>query len=148
MKKLFVALIPVTFLFVAPVETLIAGEEGNWKRGRIYYRMVCTSCHKEMAGKSISPVSKTIAEWKKYVELDKHDSSGKSNASLKYYTSQAYRESIKDIRWQPSSSRFRMMPCWQMCMLSSFMVPKIPIHRHAVSSRRPAAPGVNRVQCM
>ena len=96
MKKLFLALIPVTFLFTAPVEQLLAGEEGNWKRGRIYYRMVCTACHKEITGKSISPVSKTIAEWTKYIDADKHDASGKTNASLKYYTSQEYRESIKD----------------------------------------------------
>ena len=37
-----------------------AAEQGDWKRGRLYYRSVCTSCHKE-AGKAISPLDKTIA---------------------------------------------------------------------------------------
>ena len=44
----------------------------------------------------ISPMSRTIAEWKSYVAADKHDATGKSNQSLKYYVSSAYRESAKD----------------------------------------------------
>ena len=96
MKKLIYPLLTVLCLVWMPVETVFAEEKGDWKRGRIYYRMVCTACHKAMTGKSISPVSKTIAEWKAYVDTDKHDASGKSNPSLKYYTSTAYRESIKD----------------------------------------------------
>ena len=38
--------------------------DGNWKKGRIYYRMVCTACHSEHAGGSISPATMTKAEWK------------------------------------------------------------------------------------
>ena len=71
-----------------------AADEADWKRGRIYYRMVCTACHKEMADK-ISPNSRTIAEWKAYIDADRHDASGRSNPSVKYYTSAAYRESVK-----------------------------------------------------
>lgn len=29
--------------------------DGNWKKGRIYYRMVCTDCHNDHAGGAISP---------------------------------------------------------------------------------------------
>jgi len=67
----------------------------NWKRGRIYYKMVCTECHKE-AGKTISPSEMTMAEWKAYLKADKHDKTGKSNGSVKYFISQKYRESVKD----------------------------------------------------
>lgn len=73
----------------------LAAEEGDWKRGRLYYRSVCTSCHKAEADKSISPLDKTIAEWQAYVAADKHDASGKSKSSLSYFTSRSYRDSIK-----------------------------------------------------
>lgn len=96
MKKSIITLLPTVFLLLTPMQELFAADDGNWKRGRIYYRMVCTACHKAMTGKSISPVTKTIAEWKAYIDADKHDASGKSNPSLKYYVSTEYRESIKD----------------------------------------------------
>ena len=79
----------LTLMFSASVSA------DNWKRGRIYYKMICTECHKE-AGKTISPSEMTIAEWKAYLKADKHDKTGKSNNSLKYYISQKYRESVKD----------------------------------------------------
>jgi pyruvoyl-dependent arginine decarboxylase (PvlArgDC) len=67
--------------------------DGNWKIGRIYYRMVCTACHKEQAGGAISPSSNTKAEWTAYIEADKH---AKEKDSLKSYVSTEYRDSIKD----------------------------------------------------
>ncbi len=66
-------------------------EDGDWKRGRIYYRMVCTTCHTEKAA-AISPTVKTMAEWKAYIQADKH---AKGKDSLKYYVSSKYRDSIK-----------------------------------------------------
>ena len=66
--------------------------DGNWKRGRIYYRMVCTACHVDQAGGSIAPSTKTIAEWKAYIEADKH---AKGKDKVSYYVSKEYRESIK-----------------------------------------------------
>jgi len=66
--------------------------DGNWKRGRIYYRMVCTTCHVGQASGSISPATKTKAEWAAYIKADKH---AKGKDSLKYYVSQDYRGSIK-----------------------------------------------------
>jgi hypothetical protein len=73
----------------------LATEDSNWRRGRIYYRMVCTDCHKEMAGEVISPMSRTISEWEAYVDADKHDATGKSDDSLRYYVSTSYRDSVK-----------------------------------------------------
>jgi cytochrome c5 len=67
-------------------------EDGDWKRGRIYYRMVCTACHIEKAGGAISPSTKSMAEWKAYIVADKH---AKGKDSLKYYVSAKYRDSIK-----------------------------------------------------
>lgn len=68
-------------------------DDGNWKMGRIYYRMVCTDCHKAQIGSPISPSSMTKAEWSSYIEADAH---AKGKDSLKHYVSQDYRNSIKD----------------------------------------------------
>ena len=68
--------------------------EGDLKRGRMYYRQVCTTCH-QAGGKTIAPNEKTKAEWAAYIKADKHDHTGKSSPSVKYFTSKAYRESIK-----------------------------------------------------
>lgn len=67
--------------------------DGNWKKGRIYYRMVCTACHKDHAGGAIPPSTKTKAEWKAYIEADSH---AKGKDKVSYYVSKAYRESVKD----------------------------------------------------
>jgi len=75
----------------------LADAKGNWKKGRIYYRMVCTECHIEQAGGVISPAEKTKAEWADYFEKNIHgpqDVSAKYAAS--YFVSREYRESIKD----------------------------------------------------
>ena len=74
-----------------------AQAKGNWKKGRIYYRMVCTECHVEQAGGKISPAEKTKAEWVDYFEKNIHgpqDATAKYAAS--YFVSREYRESIKD----------------------------------------------------
>ena len=75
----------------------LAEAKGNWKKGRIYYRMVCTECHIEKAGGAISPAEKTKAEWVDYFEKNIHgpqDAPAKFAAS--YFVSREYRESIKD----------------------------------------------------
>ncbi len=66
--------------------------DGDWKRGRIYYRQVCTSCHVAKTEKAISPTTKTKAEWTAYLQADKH---AKGKDSVKQYLSQQYRASIK-----------------------------------------------------
>ncbi len=77
--------------FVVCIPYLHAAD-GNWKRGRIYYRMVCTSCHVDQAGGAISPATKTIAEWKAYMEADSH---AKGKDKVSDYVSKEYRDSIK-----------------------------------------------------
>ena len=87
-------------LFILSMATLFVSSafaaDANWKRGRVYYRMVCTACHVKEAGGGISPSSKTIAEWKAYMDADKHAKGGKANPKVSYYTGKAYRESVKD----------------------------------------------------
>lgn len=82
--------------------TAMAADGGNWKMGRIYYRMVCTACHKDQAGGAISPSTYTKAEWTAYIEADKH---AKEKDSLKYYVSTEYRDSIKDSNKAASSKK-------------------------------------------
>lgn len=69
--------------------------EGELKRGRLYFRQICTTCHQEMIGKAIAPNERLKADWAAYIKADKHDKTGKSNPSVKYFTTKAYRETIK-----------------------------------------------------
>lgn len=64
----------------------------DWKRGRVYYRSVCSSCHVAMPVGSINPSTKTKAQWNAYLLLDKH---AKGKDTVNQYVSKAYRASIK-----------------------------------------------------
>ena len=66
--------------------------DADWKRGRIYYRSVCTSCHVASPIGAINPSTKTKAEWTAYLAADKH---AKGKDTVKVYVSKAYRVSIK-----------------------------------------------------
>lgn len=83
-------------LTIAAVLSLFAASafayDANWKRGRIYYRSVCTSCHVAQPIGSINPNARTVAEWTAYLTADKH---AKGKESVKQYVSKAYRASIK-----------------------------------------------------
>jgi cytochrome c5 len=90
---------------------LLAYAEGNWRTGRVYYRMVCTACHVETSAGSIAPATKTKAEWAAYIEADKH---AKGKDSLKYYVSKEYRDSIKATNKAAERySTCRRPNCWQ-----------------------------------
>ena len=75
-----------------------AEAKGSWKKGRIYYRMVCTECHIEQAGGAISPSEKTKAEWMDYFEKNIHgpQDAASTKYTASYFVSKEYRESIKD----------------------------------------------------
>lgn len=70
---------------------MVSAADADWKRGRIYYRAVCTSCH-EASGGSIAPSTKTKAEWSSYLASNKHN---KGKDSVSQYWGKAYRDSIK-----------------------------------------------------
>jgi cytochrome c1 len=88
-KKLSMVL--VAGILGATAASSVSAYDGDWKRGRVYYRMVCTACHVEKGG-SIAPSTKTKAEWAAYFAADKH---AKGKDSVKYYVSKKYRDSIK-----------------------------------------------------
>lgn len=88
-----------TVLMVAllTLSSVAEARKGNWKKGRIYYQMVCSECHLKEAGGKIAPAEKTKAEWLDYFEKNIHgpqDAPTKFTAS--YFVSKEYRESIKD----------------------------------------------------
>jgi cytochrome c5 len=66
--------------------------DADWKRGRVYYRSVCTSCHVASPVGSINPCTKTKADWTAYMLTDKH---AKGKDTVSKYVSKDYRASIK-----------------------------------------------------
>ena len=88
-KHIPLALLAVTLL----ASTAASADDGDWKRGRLYYRSVCTSCHVKDAGGSIAPTVMTKAQWAAYLKADKH---AKGKDTVKKYISQSYRKSIAD----------------------------------------------------
>jgi len=74
------------------LSTLATAYDADWKRGRVYYRSVCTACHAAQAGGSIAPSTMSKAQWGTYLQADKH---AKGKDSMKQYVSKAYRASIK-----------------------------------------------------
>lgn len=66
--------------------------DADWKRGRVYYRSVCTSCHVAAPIGQINPSARTKAEWAAYFQADKH---AKGKETVKQYVSKDYRARIK-----------------------------------------------------
>ena len=64
----------------------------DWKRGRVYYRSVCTTCHTSQPVGAINPSTRTKLDWAAYLKADKH---AKGKDTLSKYVSKAYRASIK-----------------------------------------------------
>jgi cytochrome c5 len=74
------------------VSSAAAAYDGDWKRGRVYYRGVCTPCHMASKPEGIAPSQYTKAEWTAYFQADKHQG-GKE--TVKQFISQQFRASIK-----------------------------------------------------
>lgn len=77
---------------LAVISSTAQAYEGDWKRGRLYYRAVCTACHTETSKTSIAPNTLTKAQWIDYLKNDKH---AKGKDTVSQYLSKAYRESVK-----------------------------------------------------
>lgn len=101
------AVLMALVIFAGITFEALAGE-GNAKRGRVYFKMVCTACHLATAGSTIPPSSMTMAEWAAYMDADKHDKTGATNASVRYYLSQDYRKSIADTN--RAAKKFMKLP--------------------------------------
>jgi cytochrome c5 len=88
-RSLIAAAITVGLLGVS---SLACAYDADWKRGRVYYRSVCTACHAAQAGGSIAPSTMTKGQWGSYLQADKH---AKGKDSMKQYVSKTYRASIR-----------------------------------------------------
>ena len=75
--------------------------DADWKRGRVYFRMVCTACHVEKGG-SIAPSTKTMAEWNAYLLADKHakgkDSVKATNKAAEKYADVPEKDLYEDVK--------------------------------------------------
>lgn len=79
-------------LTAALCSSMAQAYDPDWKRGRIYYRSVCTSCHVASPIGQINPSSKTKTEWAAYMKADKH---AKGKETVRQFVSKQYRGSIK-----------------------------------------------------
>ncbi|MFC1589330.1 hypothetical protein ACFL3P_03560 [Pseudomonadota bacterium] len=95
--KHYKKLIAVSMILLLGFASVADAAKSNWKKGRIYYRMVCTSCHAEQERGKISPAEYTKAEWADYFEKNVHGpQDGSPQSAVNYFVSSEYRESIKD----------------------------------------------------
>ncbi len=91
MKKALILLTAASAAVFAHA-TAASAYDADWKRGRIYYRSVCTSCHAAEPVGSIAPSTRTKAEWADYVKAGSH-AKGKDEVSR--FLSKTYRAEIK-----------------------------------------------------
>jgi len=97
MKRFNGFIVAVVVVLLGLSSVVEAANQGNWKRGRIYFRMVCTECHITDAGGKIPPASKTKAEWAAYFDKNLHGpQDGTPKFAASYFVSREFRESIKD----------------------------------------------------
>lgn len=114
MKKL-AAKLSITAMAATLALSLVAdafAEDANPKRGRVYFKMVCTVCHMTEAGQAIPPLTRSMAEWSAYMDADKHAASGKANPAVSYYVSKEYRDSIADSN--KAAKKFSTLPDAQL----------------------------------
>ena len=91
MKRRFAFTVVAAILGGAAMSTAWA-YEGDWKRGRIYYRQVCTACHNTEMKKAVAPNDRVKAEWVAFMQADKHL---KGKETVTRYVSKQYRDSVK-----------------------------------------------------
>jgi mono/diheme cytochrome c family protein len=96
LKKYFA--VPLMFSLAGAIAPTTQAADGDFKMGRLYYRNVCTDCHKQQAGGAIAPSAYTKAEWAAYIEADKHAA---EKDSLKHYVSKEYRDSVEEANKTP-----------------------------------------------
>jgi len=102
---------------IAAVSLSAQAYDADWKRGRVYYRSVCTSCHVASPIGSINPSSKTKADWAAYMKADKH---AKGKDTVSQYVSKAYRASIKSAN--KAAEKFADVPDAELAADISFFL--------------------------
>ena len=76
----------LTVFFIAlTLSTAISADQkkGNQAKGRYYFRQTCKTCHaKDSKGSEITPLSKTMAQWKRYFDASKHNKGAEALAQV------------------------------------------------------------------
>ncbi len=83
--------------------------DADWKRGRIYYRAICSACHATTPVGVIQPNGRTMAEWTAYLKANKHD---KGKEPVMKYFSKEYLDSVK--AHNKAAERFASVPSEQL----------------------------------
>lgn len=56
------------------VSAALAAQKGSENKGRYYFRQICKECHtKGAAGGEITPLNKTMAQWRAYFAKGTHN---------------------------------------------------------------------------
>jgi len=67
------------------------GPKGNEGKGKYYFKQTCKDCHTKGAkGSEVTPLTKTMAQWKTYFIKGKH--SGGAEALTKFMTEDQLRD--------------------------------------------------------
>ncbi len=60
-------------IFAMLASAAVAIEGGNPKKGKYLYKKTCKTCHSEAGeGGKLTPLSKTMSQWDRFFEKDKH----------------------------------------------------------------------------
>jgi len=71
----------VLFILALSFSTAMSAEsqKGNQAKGKYYFRQTCKTCHtKGQSGGEVTPMTKTMAQWKRYFEAGKHNKSAEA----------------------------------------------------------------------
>jgi hypothetical protein len=74
MKKRLAVMIFMLSLSICASAVLLPAAGGSETKGKYYFKKTCKPCHKKNSeGGEISPLSKTIAQWKSYFGAGSHE---------------------------------------------------------------------------
>ena len=73
----FLKALMITFVLIVAsgvFSGLLAAQKGSENKGRFYFRQTCKECHtKGAAGGEITPLNKTMAQWRTYFGQGTHN---------------------------------------------------------------------------
>jgi mono/diheme cytochrome c family protein len=74
-KPLMILIVLAVFFAAFTFSTAVSAEKkGNQAKGRYYFRQTCKTCHTKGApGGEVTPMSKTMTQWKNYFAAEKHN---------------------------------------------------------------------------
>jgi len=74
-RSLWALLITFVLILVSGLfSTMRAAQKGSENKGRYYFRQTCKECHtKGAAGGEITPLNKTMAQWRAYFAKGTHN---------------------------------------------------------------------------